>query len=259
MFLSLGLFLAALFLLGLIIFWYGQTIPQSLIYLIARLNQPERGQRVLVLAPHPDDETIGAGGYIAKASRMGSEIWVVLVTDGNKRGISKRRFREFRQACSVLGIPSHRRFYWHYSDGSLRTGRLEELQHNLDKLIRKINPHLIIAPHIQDTHRDHAAIGQVADISARKNKIILYQYLVHYHRFPETSLKKNRKQDNYLLPPLNLMMNEDWRVFHISKIDQGVKREAFEAYRSQLVVPVMNNMLREFLKQNEIFSIIDYS
>jgi len=237
MFLSLGLFLAALFLLGLIIFWYGQTIPQSLIYLIARLNQPERGQRVLVLAPHPDDETIGAGGYIAKASRMGSEIWVVLVTDGNKRGISKRRFREFRQACSVLGIPSHRRFYWHYSDGSLRTGRLEELQHNLDKLIRKINPHLIIAPHIQDTHRD----------------------LVHYHRFPETSLKKNRKQDNYLLPPLNLMMNEDWRVFHISKIDQGVKREAFEAYRSQLVVPVMNNMLREFLKQNEIFSIIDYS
>ena len=41
-----------------------------------------RARRILVLAPHPDDESVGCGGYLTKMADEGAEITVAFVTDG---------------------------------------------------------------------------------------------------------------------------------------------------------------------------------
>ena len=47
---------------------------------------PQSGQRVLVFSPHPDDESIGVGGYIAQSIKNGADIEIVLVTNGDFHG-----------------------------------------------------------------------------------------------------------------------------------------------------------------------------
>ena len=62
-----------------------------------------RGERLLVLAPHPDDEVIGCGGLIALHVREGRQVRVVVVTDGAEAGNATVREEESRRALRLLG------------------------------------------------------------------------------------------------------------------------------------------------------------
>ena len=69
------------------------------------------GERLLVLAPHPDDEVIGCGGLIAKHLREGRAVRVVVATDGaeadqsvgDRDAYRARRESESRRALAILG------------------------------------------------------------------------------------------------------------------------------------------------------------
>src|SRR5436190_24069407 len=62
-----------------------------------------RGERLLVLAPHPDDEVIGCGGLVALHLREGRKVRVVVATDGGQAGDAATRQRESRAALASLG------------------------------------------------------------------------------------------------------------------------------------------------------------
>ena len=62
-----------------------------------------RGERLLVLAPHPDDEVIGCGGLVALHLREGRAVRVVVATDGAQAGAADVRQQESRRALDRLG------------------------------------------------------------------------------------------------------------------------------------------------------------
>lgn len=66
------------------------VLPQPTIYFLDDVALPEPAQVVLVFVPHPDDETAGAGGYIAASIRNGATVKIVLITDGGK-GVNNNR------------------------------------------------------------------------------------------------------------------------------------------------------------------------
>jgi GlcNAc-PI de-N-acetylase len=62
---------------------------------------------VLLISPHPDDETLGAGGYLAAQAKRGCPVTVVAVTDGehaytNYPGLGEVRVKEQEQALQIL-------------------------------------------------------------------------------------------------------------------------------------------------------------
>ncbi len=66
--------------------------------------------KVLVFAPHPDDESIGMGGTIYKHTQRGDEVAIAIMTTGNigsleidPKRLEKTREKEVREACKVLG------------------------------------------------------------------------------------------------------------------------------------------------------------
>src|SRR3954453_22266405 len=61
-----------------------------------------RGERLLVLAPHPDDEVIGCGGLVAQHIREGREVRVVVATDGAQAGDAAARESESRRGLAIL-------------------------------------------------------------------------------------------------------------------------------------------------------------
>jgi LmbE family N-acetylglucosaminyl deacetylase/glycosyltransferase involved in cell wall biosynthesis len=113
--------------------------------------------RVLVLAPHPDDEVIGCGGVMGLHAGRGDEVTVLHFTDGSGGGVgenlSKTRKSEARAAGEVLGV--HGFLSLDVKDGMLRPD--EETVERLADIVRKLNPSVVYAPSAFEIHPDHMA------------------------------------------------------------------------------------------------------
>jgi LmbE family N-acetylglucosaminyl deacetylase len=125
----------------------------------------ELHSRLVVVSPHPDDETLGVGGLIAETARLGVRILVVSVTDGEaaattKAGLAERRHTEMRNALNHL-VPQGSLQVVRYR---LPDGQVERMQNQLEKLLTaEVRPtDLVVAPLSCDGHSDHDAIGHVS-------------------------------------------------------------------------------------------------
>lgn len=128
------------------------------------------GRRILVLAPHMDDEVLGCGGTLRKHALAGASITVAYLTDG-RRGdptlnearlpaaekraredrLVARRKEEARRAAAILGIRDL--VFLDRPDGALTTN--EELRGSIRELLRSGGPDLVYLPFLTDRHRDH--------------------------------------------------------------------------------------------------------
>ena len=135
------------------------------------LDSPPRG-RVLVLAPHPDDETGGCGGVIIRHARQGDRVKVLFVTDGaagdpngHYAGLDYRELRreEARRAADVLGVEEL--VFWEYPDG--RLADCVDLAEHLAAALAADRPSTIYSPSAREIHPDHRAVGMALDRALR--------------------------------------------------------------------------------------------
>jgi len=125
---------------------------------------------VVVLAAHPDDETLGAGALIATAAAAGRPVTVVVVTDGaashpdsstvDRAALRDLRLEEARAAAAELG-PAVEVVALGVPDGALREHR-DEVHGRVADLLRARHPGLLLAPWRGDGHRDHRVLGEIA-------------------------------------------------------------------------------------------------
>lgn len=114
-----------------------------------------RGERLLVLAPHPDDEVIGCGGLVALHLREGRQVRVVVATDGAEGGNGEVRERESRRGLAQLGpaIVEFLRFRDRQLDDSAADAIAREL--------RSFQPDLVLVPGPIEIHPDHLALSRI--------------------------------------------------------------------------------------------------
>lgn len=116
-------------------------------------------KKVLVLAPHMDDEIIGCGGIIRKYSKANIPVSVVYTTLGNKDvfnripadELHKIRVEESRRSSKILGIQNS--FYLSNNDSSD-----DQWHFNVSELLAILNsenPDLVLLPFYTDSHNDH--------------------------------------------------------------------------------------------------------
>jgi LmbE family N-acetylglucosaminyl deacetylase len=125
--------------------------------------QPLGGGRVLVVAPHPDDETLGCGGTLVRHRRAGDPVRVVQVTDGraSRAGglgpdeMAARRQDEARRAMAALDVElvwlGLREAEWREAD----------LLEHLASLLAETRPSLVYAPSPIDYHPEHVRVARV--------------------------------------------------------------------------------------------------
>jgi len=125
---------------------------------------------VLVLAAHPDDEVIGAGGMLAWHAERGHAITVVHATDGAKGDPGQRehdiravRRAEGKEALARLGIGEAR--HWDLPDGELPE-HLAELTRRIDAVMREVKPRTLYSFHAGEAHRDHRAVAAATAAAA---------------------------------------------------------------------------------------------
>ena len=126
--------------------------------------QDLRGERLLVLAPHPDDEVIGCGGLVALHLREGRPVHVVVATDGAQAGDGAHREEESRTALALLGDATIE--FLRFPDRELENAG--ELDARLAAILRQQKPDLIAVPSPLEIHPDHIALSRAfCDLIAR--------------------------------------------------------------------------------------------
>lgn len=137
-------------------------------------------RRVLVVAPHADDEVFGCGGMLALHGRRGDTVRVVILTDGaagdpggHEADLAKVRRAESLAAGAVLCAAEHR--FLGLPDGGL--SHVAELEARLAAELADFAPELVYGPSPQEQHPDHRAASRalLAALSAGpERRVLLY-------------------------------------------------------------------------------------
>ena len=165
------------------------------------LEEKLPGNKVLVIAPHQDDESIGCGGTLIKHTKTGGILEVAFCTSGGET-----RLYEAKDAAKLLG--SRRNHFLQFDIRSLYKNT-NQLADRFTELFNIVNPDIIFLPFMVDNHQDHVAISR-AFAKAYKNKefnCLVYAYSVW----------------TTLIPNVIVDISEQWEQ----------KKQAIDCYKTQ--------------------------
>lgn len=140
--------------------------------------------RLLVLAPHPDDETLGCGATIARTLLRGGDVLVVVATDGRSPlahvdpdVMAATRRGELACATEALGLLPEQVLTLGFPDREL-TQQQGPLIASLTALVRSWQPSIVLVTARRDPHPDHAALGKAARHVMAGQAGALFEYMV---------------------------------------------------------------------------------
>jgi LmbE family N-acetylglucosaminyl deacetylase len=122
-------------------------------------------KRMLVVAPHPDDEALGAGGTIARFADEGDEVTVLFVSGHlpplYDAASYEETVRESRRACTILGARDPR-----FLGIAATTVTESRMNGDIAAIIAEVEPHVVLCPY-PDRHIDHRAVFSSVMVAAR--------------------------------------------------------------------------------------------
>ncbi len=142
-------------------------------------------KKILVIAPHPDDEVLGCGGTIIKYSQKGDAVFVCYFTkaygpDWSEQFLEERP-KEIEMANQLLNIK--KAYFLDFPTLKLDTVPQKELYQALAKVMSEVKPEILLIPHKGDVNKDHRLVFEVSLSAARPTvgskikKILAYETL----------------------------------------------------------------------------------
>ena len=182
-------------------------------------------KRVLVVSPHPDDETLGVGGTIAKYSSQGHEVFVLMVSGHLPPLYSRKAYdetvSEAYSAFSILGVKKSE--FLEIPATMISDQPLHEFNARISKVVYDFNPHIVLCPY-PDRHIDHRLVFDAVMVATRPVGVGRdIEMVAAYETLSETHWNAPHIEPNFI---------PNWVVDisdHISK-----KLNALECYKSQI-------------------------
>ena len=172
----------------------------------------EKFNKILCLAPHPDDIELGCGGTVSKLTELGKEVYYCAFSLCEKsipKGFSNDILKEeLKNSCRKLGISDTNVYQYTFEVREYKRDRqliLEELV----KLKNEIKPDLVFLPMPNDVHQDHCTISEEGIRAFKKSTILAYEV------------------------PWNNFFLENNLFIELTEKDLKNKIDALKAYKSQ--------------------------
>lgn len=241
--------------------------------------------RVLVIAPHPDDEAIACAGVIRYCTENNIPVKIIVLTDGYLGASAEKRHEESINAMEKLGVEQKDILFLGYPDGvlpSLLTKNWDSdnpyilngntknvdysyayeqnatysganLYDNLAEIITKYHPTIIFYPDSEDEQIDHWAGNAFIEYVMAKTDYQGREYTYIVHDPPHWPYPRTYTPEAYLLPPKELTyIDYKWVLFPLTHYQERLKEEAMSTYTSQVNT---DSYVRSFIRKNEIFAI----
>lgn len=197
------------------------------------------GRRVLAVAPHPDDETLGCGGALARHARCGDEVLVAFATDGRRSGalglspdeMARRRRGEAEDACRALGARSA---WIGLPEGAWDPGVMRA---RLGALLVEHRPDVVYAPSRIDFHPEHLGVATALGAALAEHPSIAPRVRVYGSQVPLTSALATH------VVPVGEVSDElrralDAYVTQAGNVDRALRQRRYAAAFHRLRSPV---------------------
>ena len=138
--------------------------------------------KILVVCAHPDDETLGLGGTIARYSKE-NDVFIQIFTDGqfgrdvSTRGIKERQ-NNAKKACSILGVKEVE--FLNYTDERLDTIPMVEVACKIESAIKRWKPNTVFTHYWGDVNQDHKRVFEATLIAARPSPSSKIKHVICY-------------------------------------------------------------------------------
>lgn len=177
--------------------------------------------RACIIAPHPDDETLGCGGLLRRLCDRGKAPHVIILSGGGKshagccavdENVLKSARRSLAQSVlASLGLPASHLHMLDFPDGSISPACPE--MKVLQSLMRSISPQQVFIPHHGEGWPDHLVVRELAERLSLPDSVEIYQYCVWswYYNVWKMGWKTAR-------------------LLYLDKIEQESKRKAVQSY-----------------------------
>jgi LmbE family N-acetylglucosaminyl deacetylase len=191
-------------------------------------------QRVLIVAPHPDDETLGCGGAISLLCRQGYDVNVLIISDGTGSHPNSQKYpapilqsirsQETCTALAILGVDRSAITFLNLKDGAIpdvTSPKFHAAKVRCRNYLQATLPDTIFVPWRLDPHPDHRATWQLIQAAILNLEII--PQVIEYPIWDWDILQQTKA---------DLSQITGWRLDIQSVLVQ--KTQAIESYQSQL-------------------------
>ena len=124
---------------------------------------------ILAIGSHPDDIELGCGGTLIKAAKEGHNVFLYVLTRGDKSGDSEQRTNEVIESAKFIGAKAA----WidNFEDTALKVE--SKLVNHLEYFINKADADIILTHAQNDYHHDHRAVAECTLEAARNSQNVL--------------------------------------------------------------------------------------
>lgn len=145
-------------------------------------------KKILVIAPHADDEVIGLGGTLLKHKLNSDEIYVCIVTRGVPPAFSEEFMKNLRQETiechRLLGVT--KTFFLEFPSVILDSVPRYDLNGAILNVVAQVAPQIVYIPHFGDMQRDHAIVAEASMVAVRPKYDFKIEAIYSYETLSET-------------------------------------------------------------------------
>lgn len=184
--------------------------------------------KILVLAAHPDDETLGCGGTIVKHKLKNDYVKVIIVTDGYMEDYNDDAFKKIKRdhamdSCNILGVDKVE--FLGYEGARLDMVSKSKLNRHISDIVKYFEPEIVYTHHWGDLNTDHHSVFEATMVACRPHhfnqkkirKVLTYEVL-------SSSEWSGQVGENFFTPTLYNILTKEI---------VNRKIEAFKCYKTE--------------------------
>lgn len=157
-------------------------------------------KKVLVIAPHPDDEILGCGGTMIKHIETGDEVFVCIATKGclplfSPESVEKVR-NEAKRCHKLIGVK--KTFFLDFPAAMMEKVERYEMNGKVLDVIREVQPDIVFIPHWGDMQKDHQMVAEACMVALRPKYEPKVKAIYSYETMSETAWNAPNVQNVFI-------------------------------------------------------------
>ena len=154
-------------------------------------------RKVLVIAVHPDDETLGCGGTILKYKNQGAEVhWLICSESKNNAEFHSKRKKEIEKVASMFSFDSVINLQLEAT--KIDNYSMSTLVEKISNVINKLKPDTIFIPFRADVHSDHRSIFEASISCTKSFRYPFIKRIYMMETLSETDFSLNIKDESFM-------------------------------------------------------------
>lgn len=153
--------------------------------------------KILVVAVHPDDETLGCGGTLLKHKASGDKIhWLICTTLNKNHDYYQNREKEINKVSKIFNFDSVHNLQ--FETTKMDQYNMNEIIEKISKVINKVKPNIIYLPFKEDVHTDHKKVFEASYSCTKSFRYPFIKKIYMMETLSETEFAPSTKKDSFI-------------------------------------------------------------